>query len=280
MNKKYSKIEDFFVHIVLILFSIWSVFPLLWILSTSFKPREDILLPEIHFLPQHFTWDNYSYLLTFSDGLFLIWLRNSIFIAILTTIVAIFMSTTAAYAFSRFKFPGRRAGLASFLITQMFPGVILIVPLYNIMRSLHLLNNYWGLILAYCTVALPFCVWMLKGFFDTIPVEIEEAAKIDGLDTWGTFYRILLPLSLPGIAVTAFFSFITAWNEFMFALTFMTDEKLFTLPVGLRTFVFEFRTDWNWMSAGAIIIVLPVILFFFIAQKYLVSGLTKGGVKG
>jgi len=162
----------------------------------------------------------------------------------------------------------------------MFPGVILIVPLYNIMSRMGLLNQYWGLILAYSSVSLPFCVFMLKGFFDTIPRELEEAALVDGMGAWGTFYRIAFPLSIPGIAVTAFFSFITAWNEFMFALTFMTRQSMYTLPVGLRTFVFEFRTDWHLMSAGAIIVTIPVLIFFLFAQKYLVSGLTAGGVKG
>ncbi|RYX88812.1 carbohydrate ABC transporter permease [bacterium] len=137
-----------------------------------------------------------------------------------------------------------------------------------------------GLLIAYSTISLPFCVWMLKSFFDTIPKSLEEAAMIDGLTSFGTFWKIILPLSLPGLSVTAFFSFITAWNEFMFALTFMSTSEHYTLPVGLRTFVFEFNTDWHYMAAGAIIVSLPVLIFFFIAQKFLISGLTSGGVKG
>jgi len=262
------------------MFCIWSVFPVLWILSTSFKRRQDVFSTVISLLPPHFTFDNYKYLLTFDNSLFLVWLKNSALIALFTTIWGVFLAATCAYAFSRFRFKGSKLFMRLFLLSQMFPGVILIVPLYNLMSKLGLLNQYPGLILAYSTVALPFCVFMLKGFFDTIPIELEEAAMTDGLTPWGTFYRIVLPLSLPGIAVTAFFSFITAWNEFMFALTFMTDQKLYTLPVGLRTFVFEFRTDWHWMSAGAIIITVPVLIFFLYAQKHLVSGMTAGGVKG
>jgi arabinogalactan oligomer/maltooligosaccharide transport system permease protein len=208
------------------------------------------------------------------------WLGNSVFIAIITTIVGLILASTTAYAFSRFEFKGKKGLLFSFLLTQMFPGAILIVPLYNIIKNMGLLNTYTGLLIAYSTISLPFCVWMLKSFFDTIPKSLEEAAMIDGLTSFGTFWRIILPLSLPGLAVTAFFSFITAWNEFMFALTFMSTTDHYTLPVGLRTFVFEFNTDWNYMAAGAIIVSLPVLIFFFIAQRYLVSGLTTGGVKG
>lgn len=280
MKSRYSKIENWVVHGVLILFCIWSVFPVVWILSTSFKFRKDIFTTDIHLIPPQFTLKNYSYLLTFENGLFLKWIKNSVMVAGLTTLWGVFLAATCAYAFSRFQFRGKKQGLGLFLLSQMFPGVILIVPLYNIMSRMGLLNQYWGLILAYSSVSLPFCVFMLKGFFDTIPRELEEAALVDGMGAWGTFYRIALPLSIPGIAVTAFFSFITAWNEFMFALTFMTRQSMYTLPVGLRTFVFEFRTDWHLMSAGAIIVTIPVLIFFLFAQKYLVSGLTAGGVKG
>jgi arabinogalactan oligomer/maltooligosaccharide transport system permease protein len=148
------------------------------------------------------------------------------------------------------------------------------------MKNLGLLNSFSGLVLAYSTTALPFSVWMLKSYFDSIPYELEEAAKVDGLTVWGTFYRIVMPLALPGIAVTAFFAFITAWNEFMFALTFMSKEELYTIPVGLRTFVFQFRTDWHYVSAGAVLITIPVLIFFVFAQRWLVSGLTAGGTKG
>lgn len=280
MRKLFEKLENIGVHLILIAFSVWSLFPVFWILSTSFKKREDIFSTKINILPPHFTIENYRELITGNDGLFLIWIKNSVLIAACTTALGVFLAATCAYAFSRFKFAGKNLGISLFLISQMFPGVILIVPLYNLMSKLGLLNMYWGLILAYCTVALPFCVFMLKGFFDTIPKELEEAALVDGLGAWGTFYRIVLPLAAPGIAVTAFFSFVTAWNEFMFALTFMTNQTMYTLPVGLRTFVFEFRTDWHLMSAGAIIVTIPVLIFFLTAQKFLVGGLTAGGVKG
>jgi len=273
-------LEGLGIHLFLAIASVVAVFPVFWLLTTSFKPRSDIYSSEIHLVPVNFTWDNYVYLLTMRDQIFLTWVKNSILVAAATTVLGVFLAATAAYAFSRYRFPGKRPMLHSFLVTQMFPGALLVVPYYNLFKNFGLLNTFTGLVLAYCTTALPFCVWMLKGYFDTIPVELEEAAKIDGLNSWGTFYRVVLPLSLPGIAVTAFFSFLTAWNEFMYALTFMSKEQLYTLPVGLRTFVFYFRTDWHYASAGAILITLPVLAFFLIAQRYLISGLVAGGTKG
>lgn len=267
-------------HLILIFASLISVFPIIWILSTSFKFKEDVLKPGIEIIPSNPTLSNYEHVLSMDNFIFWKWLGNSIMIALVTTIIGLFLASTTAYAFSRFEFKGKKFLLFSYLLTQMFPGAILIVPLYNIIKNMGLLNSYTGLLIAYSTISLPFCVWMLKSFFDTIPKTLEEAAMIDGLTSFGTFWKIILPLSLPGLSVTAFFSFITAWNEFMFALTFMSTSEHYTLPVGLRTFVFEFNTDWHYMAAGAIIVSLPVLIFFFIAQKFLISGLTAGGVKG
>ncbi|MHB1651352.1 MAG: sugar ABC transporter permease [Desulfitobacteriaceae bacterium] len=275
-----SSIRYWSTHLILILASIISVFPLLWILSTSFKPASQVFDNHIHFIPVTPTLENYRFLFTMKHHIFFTWLSNSALIAVSTTLLGLFLATTAAYALSRFRFPGHRASLFTFLLIQMFPGALLIVPLYQLMRAYGLLNSWYGLVLAYATTALPFCVWMLKGFFDTIPLEIEEAARVDGLSPIGSFYRIVLPLSLPGLAVTAFYSFITAWNEFMYAMTFMSKEKLYTLPVGMGTFVNQFQSDWQYLAAGAVVITIPVIIFFFFAQKYLVSGLTAGGTKG
>ncbi|MDI6878506.1 MAG: carbohydrate ABC transporter permease [Desulfitobacteriaceae bacterium] len=267
-------------HVILILASLISIFPLLWIISTSFKPAAEVFDSQIHFIPVTPTLGNYRVLFTMKHNIFFNWLGNSALIAVSTTLLGLFLATTAAYALSRFRFPGHRASLFTFLLIQMFPGALLIVPLYQLMRAYGLLNSWFGLVLAYATTALPFCVWMLKGFFDTIPLEIEEAARVDGLSPFGSFYRIVLPLSLPGLAVTAFYSFITAWNEFMYAMTFMSKEKLYTLPVGMGTFVNQFQSDWQYLAAGAVMITIPVIVFFFFAQRYLVSGLTAGGTKG
>lgn len=279
-KRSLSPISYWFTHLILILASIISIFPLLWILSTSLKPASQIFDSHIHFIPVTPTLENYRFLFTMKHHIFFNWLGNSVLIAVSTTLLGLFLATTAAYALSRFRFPGHRASLFTFLLIQMFPGALLIVPLYQLLRAYGLLNSWLGLVLAYATTALPFCVWMLKGFFDTIPVEIEEAARVDGLSPIGSFYRIVLPLSLPGLAVTAFYSFITAWNEFMYAMTFMSKEKLYTLPVGMGTFVNQFQSDWQYLAAGAIVITIPVIIFFFFAQRYLVAGLTAGGTKG
>ncbi|MFN8674529.1 MAG: carbohydrate ABC transporter permease [Candidatus Sericytochromatia bacterium] len=277
MEKKELNIGS---HIVLLLAGLISVFPILWILSTSFKLKDDVLKPGISILPTNPTLSNYQHVLSMDNFIFWKWLGNSVMVALVTTIVGLFLASTTAYAFSRFEFKGKKFLLYSYLLTQMFPGAILIVPLYNIIKNMGLLNSYTGLFIAYSTISLPFCVWMLKSFFDTIPKSLEEAALIDGLTSFGTFWKIILPLSLPGLSVTAFFSFITAWNEFMFALTFMSTSDHYTLPVGLRSFVFEFNTDWHYMAAGAIVVSLPVLIFFFIAQKFIIGGLTSGGVKG
>ncbi len=264
-------------HTVLILTSIVAIFPVIWILSASFKPRPEIL-SDLSIIPKSPTIANYVNLIT--EKPFLTWFGNSLFIAISTTAIGLFFATTAAFAFSQYRFPGRKIGLYAFLFTQMFPGAILIIPLYTIFKQFGMLDQYLGLIIAYSTISLPFCVWMMKGFFDTIPKSIMEAATIDGLGPFRIFYKVVIPLSLPGIAVTTFFSFITAWNEFMFANTFMTSNSKMTLPVGMKTFIAEQQTYWEFLTPAAILVTIPVLIFFIIAQKWLISGLTAGGVKG
>ncbi len=219
-------------------------------------------------------------MITNNDYEFVHWFWNSIAIALVTTVIGVFLAATAGYALSRFRFPGYRAALNSFLVTQMFPAAILLVPIYNIIVNLGLLNTKGALILTYCSVAVPFCTWMLKGYFDTIPISLEEAGRIDGLTPFGTFWRIVMPLSLPGIAVTSFYSFITAWNEVAFANVIMTENETYTLPVGLRTYVFQFDQDWELLTAGSMLVLIPAAIMFLLAQRYLVSGLTRGGVKG
>ncbi len=275
-----SKQNNFFTHFILIFASAVSIFPVLWILSASFKFKKDIFSETIQLIPHNFTLSNYEYIFTGDNGIFLKWIFNTISISLLTTLLSVFLASTAAFAFSQFKFKGRRLGLYLFIITQMFPGAILVVPLYSIFKNLGLFNSYTGLIIAYATTAVPFCVWMLKSYMDTIPKDIVEAARIDGLNEFGIFYKIIVPLSMPGIVVTSFFAFITAWNEFMFAMTFITKKELYTIPVGLKTFLSQFDTSWHYLSAGAVVITIPALIIFLFAQKKLVDGLTLGGVKG
>ena len=255
--------------------------PLFWILISSFKPQEEIEgSVTLSILPHHWQLSNYTHVITDDNHIFLTWFWNSITIAFFTTIIGVFLAATAGYAFSRYRFPGYRLALTSFLIAQMFPAAILIVPIYNIILHLGLLNQKLGLVLAYCTTAVPFCVWMLKGYFDTIPISLEEAGQIDGLTPFGTFWRIVIPLSLPGLAVTFFYSFITAWNEVAFANVLLVSDKSYTLPVGMQTYVFQFAQNWEKMTAAAVLVTIPALIVFLVAQRYLVGGLTRGGVKG
>lgn len=264
-------------HFILLIFVVWSVLPIFWTLVSSLKPQDKIFSPQIKIIDQP-TLQNYIDLLTRGD--FVTWAVNSLFVSIVTTVLAVFLAATCAYAISRFRFRGRSSAIYLFLVAQMFPGVILLIPLYGIFTTLKLIDTPWSLVLAYATFAIPFCILMLKGFFDTIPYELEEAGRVDGLGVFGAFWRIVVPLSVPGLAVTAFFAFITAWNEFLFARSFLTSKEALTLPVGMATFIDPFNQPWGLLTAGSVLITIPVMIFFFLAQRFLISGLSTGGVKG
>lgn len=225
----------------------------------------------------HIGLDNFGQVL--GDTQFATWFANSLLVAAGTTVLGVLIAATAGYAASRMRFPGQRPLMWTFLVTQMFPAAVLIVPLYNVMARLGLLDSYAGLILAQCTIAVPYCAWMLKGYFDTIPVSIDEAGRIDGLSPFGTFWRLIVPLARPGISVTVFYSFITAWGEVAFAGVFLQSEGHYTLPVGMATFVSDFKAEWGLLTAGSVLVMLPAAVVFFGVQRHLVAGLTAGGVK-
>lgn len=280
------------LHLFLILMLIVTVYPIVWVGSIAFSGEQSLAIADIPAnpttadrlrailpWPERFSLANFRSL--FSDQPFLRWLANGALVATATTVLGVFLASTAAYAFSRFRFPGRRAGLMSFLVSQMFPGTLMLIPLYIIVvQWLELGSTFTGLVLVYCTIAIPFCVWMMKGYFDTIPKELEESALIDGASQATIFLRIVLPLAKPAVAVTALFSFMTGWNEFIIAATFMNREDMYTGPVGLRFFVGGFSQQWGYFAAGSIIAAIPVVVLFLLLQKYLVSGLTAGAVKG
>jgi len=274
-----SRRSSILLHSTVIAASVFAVFPLVWILLSSFKPKEWIQSTQITLVKEP-TLANYQALLANTD--FFVWFRNSAVVAIFTMVFGIAMSATAGYAISRFRFPGKRPLMWTFLITQMFPVAILIVPIYTIMAALGLINTPASLVIAYCTVAVPFCTWMLKGYFDTIPVEIDEAGRVDGLGPFGTFWLLILPLARPGLAVTAFYTFLTAWGEVAYASAFLNTNDKFTLAYGLQTFVPKNPALplWELLTPAAVLITIPSIIVFFFAQKHLVAGLTAGGTKG
>lgn len=276
-NKQKTTIGNILLQAGILIFTIGTIYPVLWVLKIAFGSTKGLSI-SLSLFPDSPTWANFSYLLF--DKPFFKWLLNSVIVAGATTLVGVFLAATAGYAFSRFRFPGRTAGLLSFLVTQMFPGTMMMIPLYMIIDTLGLLDTLFALVLIYSTTAIPFCVWMLKGYFDTIPRDLEEAALIDGASKTKIFYMIILPLAKPAVAVTALFSFMTAWNEFILAATFMNSETTYTLPVGLQSFVGQFAQDWGYFAAGAVLVSIPIVTLFFMLQKYLVSGLTAGGVKG
>lgn len=261
----------------LIVFTVGTLFPVLWVFKMALTDSQGFDA-SINPLPSDPTLANFKHILF--ETPFFTWLFNSALISIITTVAGVFLACTSAYALSRFRFPGRTTAMLSFLVVQMFPGVLMMIPLYIIIDALGLLDQLMGLVLVYSTTAIPFCVWMLKGYFDTIPKELEEAALMDGATPALIFWRIIMPLSLPAVAVTALFSFMTAWNEFILAAVFMNNESNYTLPVGLNMFVGQHSSEWGYFAAGAILVSLPVVALFFMLQKNLVGGLTSGGVKG
>ncbi len=265
------------LHATLLFATFIALFPVVWVLLSSFKPAYAIRSSEITLFKDP-TLENYKHVLL--DTSFPNWFLNSLVVAAFTMVIGISMSASAGYALSRFNFPGKRGLMWVFLLTQMFPVAILIVPIYTIMANLGLINTKASLVIAYCTVAVPFCAWMMRGYFDTIPKELDEAAALDGLGPFGTFYKVILPLARPGLAVTAFYTFLTAWGEVAYAIAFLQTEKKLTLGAGLQQFVPQFNAQWESLTAAAVLVTIPAGIVFFFAQKHLVAGLTAGGTKG
>lgn len=270
-----SRVASAGLHTALVTASVAAVFPVAWVAFTSLKTDRAAWTQPGRI--GSLGLDNYGQVL--GDTQFLTWFGNSLLVAAGVTLLAVFIAATAGYAASRMRFPGQRPLMWMFLVTQMFPAAVLIVPLYNVLSNLGLLNSYAGLILAQCTVAVPYCGWMLKGYFDTIPASIDEAGRIDGLTPFGTFWRLIVPLARPGIAVTVFYAFVTAWGEVAFAGVFLQSEDRYTLPVGMATFVSDFKAEWGLLTAGSVLVMVPAAVVFFLVQRHLIAGLTAGGVK-
>jgi multiple sugar transport system permease protein len=254
------------------------LFPFYWMTITSFKSEEQMRSLVSMFWPRPFATENYQQLLTRTD--FASWYGNSVFVAVTSTLVATGVGTIGAYALARLRFFGRGFMASATLITYLVPPSILFIPLYAQMRNLGLANSLAGLIAAYPSFTVPFVTWLLMGYFESIPEELEEAAMIDGATRFGAFYRVVLPLSAPGVLAAGLYAFTQAWNEFLYALVFITDGRLRTLPVGLASFITGDVYGWGYLMSGAVLTTLPVIAAYIYLQKYMVEGLTAGSVKG
>ena len=267
----------FTLYIPLLLILLFILFPFYWTFITSIKPEAE-LYGAVTYWPKEVVWDSYKNLFTTTVN-FLDAMKNSFVVAAATTVVSLTTSTLAAYAFSRYRFAGRRAMMALFLSNNMFPTVLLLIPLYSIMRKMGLLYTPGSLILAYTTFTIPFSVWLLNGFLNDLPLTFEEAALVDGCNRRTAFSKIILPILGPCLVATGVYIFMTSWNEYTFAVMF-TNTQTRTIPVALKSLIGQLGVQWDLLTAGGIITIIPVCIMFFFAQKRLVEGLTAGAVKG
>jgi multiple sugar transport system permease protein len=267
----------FLLWVPLVVFLVFLLFPFYWTFVTSLKLPEELHSLKVIYWPQNPSFQAYSHL--FGQYNFLHPMKNSLVVAVITTLISLSVSTLAAYAFSRFRFVGRKPLMVLFLTNNMFPTVLLLIPLFTIMRKMGLLYNPASLVLSYTTFTIPFSVWLLTGYLNDLPIALEEAAMIDGANRAQGFLRIVLPLLLPCMLATGVYIFMQSWNEYTFAVLF-TNETSRTIPVSLKMLVGQLGVQWDLITAGGIITVIPVCIMFFFAQKRLVAGLTAGAVKG
>jgi arabinogalactan oligomer/maltooligosaccharide transport system permease protein len=266
------------IHLLLMGASLVAVYPAIRVFTISLGPFNQSLIDPFTLIPANATVENYIRLI--AEKGFFTWLINSLVVTIAVSLVGLVMSATGAYAFSRWKFPGRATGLIFLLSTQMIPAGMVLIPVYLMLARLGQVNHYSGLMLAYIVTAIPFSIWILKGYYDTVPLELEEAALIDGCTRLETFYRIVLPLSTPALAVVFLNNFMAAWSEFAVAFRIITNKSLYTWPLGIKSLQGQFQTEWGMYAAASVMVMIPVILLFIYSSKYLISGLTIGSVKG
>ncbi|MDP1731612.1 MAG: carbohydrate ABC transporter permease [Devosia sp.] len=265
-------------YVVLILLAFICIAPIAWTFLTSIKVESDIVTRTMHYIPPRVTFDNYVKL--WNQSSYPILVINSLIVTSVTVLICLLTGTIAAYAFSRFSFKGRTQLMLGYLVVRMFPAVLMIIPLFIVMREVGLLDSTFGLAVAYTSFLLPLFVWMLKGFFDAAPRELESAARIDGSTRLGAMFRVVIPIARNGLLATCVFVAIAAWNEFLFALMLTTSQGSRTWPVGLQLMVGEFQLPWGMLAAGGMISILPVIVLFAFVQRAMVAGITAGAVKG
>ncbi|MDE2237056.1 MAG: carbohydrate ABC transporter permease [Elusimicrobia bacterium] len=278
VERRAPNLRGLVIHGLILFACLVCVFPLLRIFSVSLRPGDRIISTDLALNPAGASFAAYGKVLKQTN--FLLWLWNSLVITVTTSIIGVSLASTAAYAFSRFRFPGSKLGLALLLGTQMIPAGMLILPLFLMIMRLHLTNTYLGMVIAYSVSSLPFSIWILKGYYDTIPRSLEEAALVDGTDHVGAFLRIVLPLSMPALSIAFLFNFTQAWNEYLVARVILTNSLMYTWPLGLFGLQGQYLTQWGMFSASALLVTIPVLGVFLYSSKWLISGLTLGGVKG
>ncbi|MDQ7052178.1 MAG: sugar ABC transporter permease [candidate division KSB1 bacterium] len=266
------------IYAILIIVTVVTVYPIIRVIGISLRPGDMLHTTSLRLIPENATFDSYRQL--FTEQPFLRWLLNSTLVSFTVTVIGVSLASTAGYAFSRYRFIGRDFGMIALITTQMFPVTMLLLPLFLMLLHLKIYDTFLGLVIAYSATALPFCIWQMKGYYDTIPVSLEEAARIDGCTQWQTFYLVVLPLAAPALVITALFSFMAAWSEYLVAAVLINDNSLYTLPIGLKQFQSAFDTQWGLYSAGAVVVSIPVMILFLLLSRWLVSGLTLGSVKG
>ncbi len=262
----------------LLLFTLWVVFPFYWMIATSFRPDRELYGRNVTLFPQNLTLQHYQ--TEFTRYQYAARLRNSLIVASATATATLVVSCLGAFSITRLRYPGRTALARSILFVYLIPGSLLFIPMYTIMSRVGLTNNLLGLAIAYLSFAVPFCTWMLMGYFKNIPIDMEEAAMIDGCTRLQSFTKVLLPLTLPAIVAAGIFSFTLAWNEFLYALVFITDSKLQTLPVGLSSHIVADIYMWGPLMAGSAMASVPIVLIYILAQRALVQGMFAGAVRG
>jgi arabinogalactan oligomer/maltooligosaccharide transport system permease protein len=273
-----SPFAQLLIHLFLILACIVAVYPLIRVFTLSLGPISKSFVDPFTIIPKDASPINYINLFANKD--FFQWILNSLAITVSVALIGLALSATGAYAFSRWKFPGRAPALVFLLTSQAIPAGMLLIPIYLMLARLGWTNSYRGLVLAYSVTAVPFSIWILKGYYDTIPYDLEEAALIDGCSRLETFWRIILPLSTPALAVVFLNNFMAAWSEFIVAYRILTKAGLLTWPLGLNALQGQFQTEWGMYAAGALMITIPVLALFLYSSRWLVSGLTLGSVKG
>ena len=281
-KRKPFRPETLIGWVFLLLLMLYALVPMAWMLSTSLKSQLAALQQPPVWIPTNITFEQYRTLLSPRNEVgaeFLRYLLNSLWVSTATTVLGVLVAVPAAYAFSRFNFPGKNTLFFAILVRNMFPLVVFLIPLFILMQKLHLVNTHWSLILTYLTFGLPLSIWLLKGFYDNIPPQLEQAARIDGATRFQAFRLIVMPLSSPGIIATAIYAFIQAWNEYVYAVTFLNSDRLLTLPVGLQRFFAEYSTNWPGLMAASFIMSIPVVTLFLVLQRYFVRALTEGAIK-